>query len=41
MLQDCINWDSESNALREAFDKGIDFQKKKEEELKRIKLSKH
>jgi len=28
MLFDCSNWDSQTNALIEAFDRGIDFQKK-------------
>ena len=27
MLEDCSDWDSESKALEEAFDRGIDFQK--------------
>lgn len=29
MLETCSDWDVESKALKEAFDMGIDFQKKR------------
>lgn len=28
VTEKCSNWDSESSAIREAFDSGIDYQKK-------------
>jgi len=29
MLQTCNGWDNETKALKEAFDRGIDYQKRK------------
>jgi len=34
MLKDCSDWDSQSKALKEAFDRGISYGKKLKEETK-------
>ena len=30
VIEDCIGWDSESSAIQEAFDRGIEFNKLKQ-----------
>jgi len=36
VLQDCTGWDVEYKALKEAFDRGIDFKSRQEREVEGV-----